>query len=152
MVFVDSKIEEFCNKCDKITTKRLVRDKRKSYYHSCSICLENNCKKYRKNKWTTYLAQKANCRKRPGSEKLTSADIQKLFDDQFGVCKISGVRFDIEHKWNRPSLDRIDNNKGYTIDNIQLVTWIVNHTRGELTIDEYINLCKEVTEFKREGY
>lgn len=126
-----------------MVTKRLVRDKQYPYY-ACSICLENNCKKYRKKKWTSYLAQKANSRKREGSEKLTGQDIQKLFEDQNGICKLSGIEFDIEHKWNRPGLDRIDNTKGYTKDNIQLVTWIVNHTRGELSVVDYKNLCSHV--------
>lgn len=145
MACVDSKINEFCIRCDTITIKRLVKDKQSKYY-ACSVCLENNCKKHRKKNWTKYLAQKANSRKKLGSEILTGSDIQELFDKQNGLCKISGIKFDIDSKWNRPSLDRIDNSKGYLTSNIQLVTWIVNHTRGELSIDEYINLCKEVNE------
>lgn len=142
--YVDSRKLEHCIKCNTETLKRLVRDRKHPYY-ACSICLENNCKKHRKNKWKNYLAQKANSRKREGSEILTEDNINKLYEEQSGVCKISGVKFDIEHKWNRPSLDRIDNNKGYTVDNIQLVTWIVNHTRGELSIEEYLAMCKKVT-------
>lgn len=149
MVCVDSKIQEHCVRCNTITTKRLIRDKQSNYY-ACSICLENNCRKHRKKNWVAYLAQKANSRKREGSEKLSGIDIQNLFDKQRGICKISGVKFDIESKWDRPSLDRINNNLGYTKDNIQLVTWIVNHTRGELSIEEFIEMCGKVYEHNKE--
>lgn len=152
MVSVDCKINEFCNKCNKIVTKRLVKEKRcKSNYYACSICLERNSVRHRKKKWQAYLAQKANARKKQGSEKLFESDIEELFNKQEGKCVLSGIRFDIESKWNRPSLDRIDNSKGYTKDNIQLVTWIVNHTRGELSVSEYLEICKLVSKEKNEN-
>lgn len=138
-----NKITEYCEKCQCARIKRFVKNETNGYY-SCATCLEINSKKYRKKKWEKYLAQKANSRKRPGSVILTEQDIKNLNIKQQNKCAISGVEFNIESKWDRPSLDRIDNQKGYTLDNIQLVTWIVNHTRGDLTIDEYINLCVSV--------
>lgn len=139
--------EGFCKKCEKITIKRLIKDKQYPYY-MYSICLENSCKSHRKRNWEKYLAQKANSRKKLNSTKLTGEHIKKLYVQQNGCCILSGVNFDIDSKWNRPSLDRIDNSKGYTEDNIQLVTWIINYTRGELSINEYIDVCKKVVERK----
>jgi hypothetical protein len=37
---------------------------------------------------------------------------------------------------NSPSIDRIDNNKGYTPDNIVIVSWRVNDLKRNSTIDE----------------
>lgn len=34
-------------------------------------------------------------------------------------------------KWDKPSIDRIDNNKGYSLDNIRLTTWRTNKARWE---------------------
>lgn len=36
------------------------------------------------------------------------------------------------YKWLTPSVDRIDSTKPYTLDNIQLMTWIDNHNKGLL--------------------
>lgn len=138
-----NKIEDHCKKCNKVTIKRFVKDTGNGYY-SCSLCLEDNSKRYRKRYWSKYLAQKANTRKKPGSEKLTGEDVDLLIKNQNNKCAISGVSFDLESKWNKPSLDRIDNTKGYTLDNIQLVTWIVNHSRGELTVEEFKEMCRKV--------
>ncbi len=46
----------------------------------------------------------------------------------------------IKNKWNI-SVDRIDSNKGYTVDNIQLVCAIINRMKMNLSNDEFISLC-----------
>jgi hypothetical protein len=43
-------------------------------------------------------------------------------------------------KWCNPlscSIDRIDNSKGYTKDNVQLVTWACNRARGNLSVEDF---------------
>jgi hypothetical protein len=146
---VDRKITQKCKKCNKETIHRLVNDKRKSKsYYSCSLCLERNCRTYRKKHWPKYLAQKANTRKRKDSIIITKEHIENLYEKQKGICAISGKNFDIESKWLRPSLDRIDSDKGYQLDNIQLVTWIVNHTKGNLSDDEFIQMCYDITYYQ----
>lgn len=42
------------------------------------------------------------------------------------------------------SLDRIDSTKGYTKDNVRLVTWLVNKSIGEYGTDAFINMCLSV--------
>lgn len=120
-----------------------MRPGRKSY-PACSICLENNSKKYRKKHWYKYLAQKANARKRKDSIKLTEQIVLAVAKRQHFKCALTNVIFDIESKWYKPSLDRIDSNKGYTKHNIRLVAWIVNHCRGDLTDQDFIAMCKKV--------
>jgi len=56
-------------------------------------------------------------------------------------CPRTGVEFvldDPKSPW-RPSIDRIDNSRGYTKDNIQIVSWIYNcakHTYSDDTVLE----------------
>lgn len=144
-----SSIFAFCKKCNTDRHKRLSSDKRRKNltpYYACSYCLESNTRKYRKKNWEYTLAKKANGRKRPGSDLLDKQDIKLLYQKQDGKCAISGNMLDTESYWEQPSLDRIDNKLGYTKDNIQLVTWKVNHSRGELSIQEFIEMCKKVAE------
>lgn len=140
MVFAD------CKKCNTKTKHRLVKDSRpgRKSYLACSFCLEENSKRHRKKHWYKYLAQKANARKVPGSIKLDEQMIVNLAEIQKYKCALTDVVFDIESKWYKPSLDRIDSDKGYTPDNLRLVAWIVNHCRGDLTDQDFIDMCEKV--------
>lgn len=142
MVFAD------CKKCATKTRHRKVKDSRpgRRPYYMCAICLDNHSKAYRKRHWCRYLATKANSRKIPGSIILTENMIESIGYDQKLRCALTKVRFDIESKWYRPSIDRIDSNKGYTLDNIRLVAWIVNHCRGNLTDAEFTGMCIKVAQ------
>lgn len=139
------KLNKVCKKCKIETIHRFVKDKRRSSYYSCSLCLERNSKKYRQKYWEKYLAQKANSRKRKGSIIITEQMIKNLNKDQNNKCALTFVEFDLTSKWYRPSLDRIDSNLGYVESNIRLVAWIVNHTRGNLTDLEFIDMCNKVS-------
>lgn len=138
-------ISKFCKRCNKETERRLIKSAKRQYY-SCKICLENNCKTHRKKHWFRYLAQKANTRKVSNSTKITEDHIKTIWNKQNNKCALTGQSLYIENKWWKPSLDRIDSNKGYTLDNIRIVAWIVNHSRGELTDDEFINMCIKIVD------
>jgi hypothetical protein len=136
-----------CAACKAVTLHKLIKDKRigrKSSYYSCIPCAYKANVRYRKKHWYKYLAQKANARKVSGSIKLNEQMIVNLAEIQKYKCALTGVVFDIESKWYKPSLDRIDSDKGYTLDNLRLVVWIVNHCRGDLTDQDFIDMCKKV--------
>ncbi len=133
-----------CKKCSKNTLHRLVTATRGSYY-VCVDCDREVKTRHRKKHWCRYLAQKANARKVPNSEIITETLVESIGYEQRLRCALTGECFDIESKWWKPSLDRIDSSKGYTSDNIRLVAWIVNHCRGELSDSEFIDMCKKVS-------
>ena len=137
-----------CAACKAVTLHKLIKDKRigrKSSYYSCIPCAYKATVRYRKKHWYKYLAQKANARKVFGSVKITEQIVLSIAHKQNYKCALTNTPFDIESKWYKPSLDRIDSSKGYTPDNLRLVGWIVNHCRGNLTDDDFIDMCKRVT-------
>ena len=74
---------------------------------------------------------------------LTVEDIDLMYQEQQGLCALSGLSIG----WSRvgwdhtASIDRIDNELGYSRDNIQLVHKKINMMRGSLTVDEFKELC-----------
>jgi hypothetical protein len=79
---------------------------------------------------------------------LTPQFINELYEEQDGLCVLSGLSIG----WSKvgwehtASIDRIDNNIGYTVENVQLVHKKINMMRGSLTIDEFLNLCSSVSD------
>jgi cytidyltransferase-like protein len=72
---------------------------------------------------------------------------------QGGKCNLSGEDlFFTKHYKNGPfkhrgtaSLDRIDNTKGYTPDNIQWIHKDINMLKYTLSMDYLLNICKKIT-------
>lgn len=89
---------------------------------------------------------------------LTIEDIQKIYCSQGGICALSGVpivfasnHLEYRQRKQTASVDRINNFKDYTIDNIQIVHKNINLSRKDLTIERYKELCKQVAIFNQNG-
>lgn len=76
---------------------------------------------------------------------ITTDDIMKLKEKQDNKCVYSGLELVWKrHSPNKASIDRIDSTKGYTPNNIQLVTKLVNQAKNNLTHDEFVNLISAI--------
>lgn len=84
---------------------------------------------------------------------LTIQQAWYLYEKQNRKCALSGVSIELKANYkgkesnNTASLDRIDNSKGYSIDNVQWVHKTINIMRNKLTVNEFIDFCKEVTKY-----
>ena len=81
---------------------------------------------------------------------ITQDDIKQLFIKQKGLCAISGKKMTYigyqnegSNNWNI-SVDRINSQKGYTKDNIQLVSNIVNRMKTDLENNDLLLFCSNV--------
>lgn len=76
---------------------------------------------------------------------LTSEDILDLLKIQKGKCAVSGTMMDFEkHSPDKMSIDRKDNNLGYIVENIRLVTWQVNQAQSNHTDESFIVMCNKI--------
>lgn len=82
---------------------------------------------------------------------LTLDALELLWTAQEGRCALTGVPMSLakgESRWDSAlcSLDRIDPAKGYTLDNVQLTTAKANYGKGMQTMEDFVEMCKQVVE------
>ena len=61
------------------------------------------------------------------------------------ICPVFGIiieRSDKRQKYNSPSLDRLDSSKGYTKDNINIISFRANFIKGNATFEEFEAIYK----------
>ncbi len=69
-------------------------------------------------------------------------------------CPIMGVKLEwIPYGFNpySPSIDRIDSSKGYTKDNIQVISSIANRMKWNATKEQLLTFCKGVSALEKES-
>ncbi len=73
------------------------------------------------------------------------------------ICPVFGKKLDFEHAGGiigrnpySPSLDRIDNSKGYTKDNVRIISWRANALKSDATKTELQLIIKYLEENKIE--
>ncbi len=70
------------------------------------------------------------------------ADLQARID--LGHCELTGIPFRLEggKQWNSPSIDRIEPEKGYTIDNVRLILFGLNAALGSWGEDRLVQMVE----------
>lgn len=79
---------------------------------------------------------------------LDPDDVIGLYIVQGGRCAISGVQMTFNAFSDEPthaSVDRINSDGHYTLDNVQLVCRIVNIMKSDLQQHEFVKWCKRIT-------
>lgn len=76
---------------------------------------------------------------------ITIDDILNKLQENNMRCNLTNIKL-TTFGWNALSIDRIDNDKDYTVDNIQIVSWAINcakniHNNNEFI--EFLNLIKK---------
>jgi len=79
---------------------------------------------------------------------LTAKDIAPAVEA--GQCQLTGLPFDFNPPKGKgfnpyaPSVDRIDNNKGYVASNVRVVLWAVNSALSESSDEEMLPILKSM--------
>lgn len=97
---------------------------------------------------TKILESRGNAKKRKISFDIDEDDVLDKFIEQNGKCNLSGqiLTFSREDHTidTNLSIDRIDSNKDYTLDNIQLVCGIINRMKSDFSNEKFIMYCNEI--------
>jgi len=122
------------NRLYEIKNKEAIQKRKKSKRES--MTLDDRLK---------HLIKNAKSRK----EYLVSIDVSYLlsiYEKQNGLCVYTKLPLlAVGNQLNTMSLDRIDSNKDYTEDNVQLVCVAINKMKLDMTEDRFIELCLLVT-------
>lgn len=99
--------------------------------------------------WASHVKHSANCKSRKQIDlSLTMEEAWNLFLQQDRKCFFTGVTLLISKSsgTNTASLDRIDNTKGYHLNNVRWVHKDINMMKRTYSDIYFINLCKQVAE------
>lgn len=84
-------------------------------------------------------------------------DLVALHAAQGAACALTGIPFDMSRSHGfrasplGPSIDRIDPARGYVIDNVQLVCFVVNMAKSEYPIELFNVMCRARVEQLNRG-
>ena len=153
--------ELVCWDCKETKNRKLFPYRKQYKYNKekrCKLCNSIN-KEYRRNNLN--INQKINemiCsakstakrrlnrgRKEAGVITITIDDVLRILQKQKYKCVYTGVKLSWEY--NNPykaSIDRIDSSKGYTPDNIQIVSFIVNQAKSNLDDKTFLKMVKQI--------
>lgn len=133
--------------------------------------LEQNCKPKRR-RWEDHLdelvppfawlpeyfdrlirAGKTRSKQRGMSHGITADYLTDLAEAQRYRCVISGIEFEQSTYWRTkrrnpfsPSIDRIDNARGYEIGNVRIVCLIVNLARSNFDDSALVKMAKAIVD------
>lgn len=91
---------------------------------------------------------KAAAKKRKIDFNVDRKSLDTLYQEQEGKCVYTGYDLHFGKNGIAPtaSLDRIDSEKPYEMGNVQWVHKVVNMLKGRQTHEEFLGLCKLITE------
>ena len=96
-----------------------------------------------------YSKQRAGALARGLAWDLTTTQVHKLIKEtKFRQLSGRPLVMEISHA-DGPSLDRIDNNCGYTVKNVQVISQQINKSRLDMTVEDFVQMCCDVADYSR---
>lgn len=90
---------------------------------------------------------KSGAREREIPFEVKRVQLCDIMREQGGLCKLTGAEIGFDAMATRghtASADRIDNDLGYTVQNLMFVHKVVNMMRGALSVENFVAICSRV--------
>lgn len=115
---------------------------------SCSNYANNFKGKYQSIPYTWFSMKQKGGTSRGYQWDLTIEDIWTMYEEQEGVCALSGIPIGWSEKGltATASIDRIDSSEGYIKGNVQLVHKDINFMKQQYDQEYFISMCKAVAD------
>jgi hypothetical protein len=131
-------LQDVCKHCDNLRQRKRRIEKKEQ--------IQQYGKEYRQKNFNNLdfrlqgllNASRARARLKNREHTLTKEDLFELYPVD-GKCPIFGMKLEWNAKGfreNSPSIDRIDSNKGYTKDNVQIISWKANRIKGYASVED----------------
>ncbi len=144
-------ITKLCTKCKKelpLLNFRVMKSRNNTLTSHCVTCLSYKSKiKHAYNPITNMYHGARQRAKRGNLEFTISIDFIKSIWPKDNKCPILGTDLTVStNKRTRlsPSLDRIDNSKGYCPNNVQVISWQANTMKSNSSTEELYNFCTNI--------
>jgi hypothetical protein len=127
-----------CRTCD-VKYQAQRREKNRESFTEYSRAYQRS----RRQNFDYRLKMLVNASKQRAKEKgrlhtITVEDVKAIYPVD-GRCPIFGVKLEFNgagFRDNSPSIDRIDSSQGYTLDNIQVISWKANRIKGAASLED----------------
>ena len=141
-------LQSKCRVCDvQYQAKRRNENPEQSLEYSRTY-QKNRRKDYNYRLQMLINASKQRAKNKDREHNISVEDIKKIFPED-GCCPIFGMKLEFNSagfRENSPSIDRIDSTKGYTPDNIQIISWKANRIKGYASVQELEMLLAYLTQ------
>lgn len=151
-----------CSKCEEVRLLnefRFLARSKDGYDYICKICKKKKSKENRKTKSyivinTYYSLCAKSLRRNHKSPQFSVSELrewmlsQEIFHELYDKWVISGY-----DKWERPSIDRVNDYIGYSFSNMQILTWSENHKKAISDMKNGVNTksSKAIIQYDLDG-
>lgn len=90
---------------------------------------------------------KLKCKRRGWDFDVSLDYLVSLWNEQDGRCFYTGEELSLNRgksQWNSASLDRMDSSRGYVKGNVVWTSRLVNSSKGQRNVDEFVGFCRKV--------
>lgn len=126
-----------CSECGKIQRKNSIT----KYYSNTSYINHHNYSGYKEIPLTFFNKFRINAEKRNIPFNINIEYLYDVFIKQDKKCYFTDIELNLSKKTCNASIDRINSNIGYEIDNIIWIYKPINFMKSDLDIIKFIDLC-----------
>lgn len=123
----------------------------KNYVSKCKNCRRIDCKKYYNNNLQGTLNQWLKLVLRDSKKRANLKQLEHNLTKEWITsnlpekCPVLGIKLSFTGDINTtPSLDRFNNNKGYTTDNVRIISFRANTLKNNATVEELEAIVKYI--------